>query len=110
MDSAPNQKLTFITGNPQKLKEFQAMMSGIEGIDINNIELDLDEYQGTSIEIATKKAKLAATYVDNPIICEDVSLGFNAFNGLPGPYIKDFLKALKPEGLYRMVSYSIIYS
>ena len=50
------------------------------------------------------KAKLAATYSSNPILVEDTSLGFKAFGGLPGPYIKDFLSNLKPEGLHRMVS------
>lgn len=108
MESTTTKKLTFITGNAKKLEEFQAIMTGLEGYEINNMKLDLDEYQGTSVEIATKKAKLAATYCENPIICEDTSLGFNAFNGLPGPYIKDFLKELKPEGLYKMVSYLLI--
>lgn len=82
-------------------------MSDLPEVSVDNMSLDLDEYQGTSEEIATKKAKLAATHCDNPILIEDTSLGFNAFNGLPGPYIKDFLKNLKPEGLYKMVSTSV---
>lgn len=31
---------------------------------------------------------------------EDTSLCFNALNGMPGPYIKHFLKAVKCEGLF----------
>ena len=99
------QKITFITGNANKLKEFQAIMSDVTDIEIDNMKLDLDEYQGTPQEIALKKAKLAATHCDNPILVEDTSLCFNSFNGLPGPYIKDFLKELKPEGLYKMVCF-----
>ena len=37
------------------------------------------------------------------MVIEDVSLCFNAFKGLPGPYIKDFLTNLGREGLYKMV-------
>ena len=33
-----------------------------------------------------------------------MSLCFNALKGLPGPYIKDFLEKLGPEGLYQMIS------
>ena len=103
-DISEKKKITFITGNPKKLEEFQAIMSDLPEVRIENMDLDLEEYQGTSEEIARKKAKLAATYWDNPILVEDTSLGFNTFNGLPGPYIKDFLKNLKPEGLYKMLS------
>jgi len=35
---------------------------------------------------------------------EDTCLCFNALGGLPGPYIKWFLKALQPSGLHRMLS------
>lgn len=35
---------------------------------------------------------------------EDTCLSYDAFGGLPGPYVKDFLRELKPEGLYKMLS------
>lgn len=35
---------------------------------------------------------------------EDTSLCFNAYGGLPGPYIKWFLKNLGHEGLYTMLA------
>ena len=49
--------------------------------------LDLLEIQGTPDEIAKYKAKLAATKTNTPVLIEDVSLCFNAYNGLPGPYM-----------------------
>ncbi|CAI2378333.1 unnamed protein product [Moneuplotes crassus] len=79
-------------------------MEDVTNFEFDNLKLDLDEYQGTPEEIVTKKAKLAATHTDNPVLVEDVSLCFNAYKGLPGPYIKDFLKQLGTEGLYKMVS------
>ena len=40
--------------------------------------------------------------MEGPVLVEDTSLCFNAYGGLPGPYIKYFLKAIKQEGLYKM--------
>ena len=104
MESTSSKKITFITGNKKKLEEFQAIMADLTEIEFDSMAIDLDEYQGKPEEIAAKKAKLAATYWENPILVEDTSLGFKAFGGLPGPYIKDFLLNLKPDGLHRMVS------
>ena len=49
--------------------------------------LDLEEIQGDPISIAKNKVMLAATKVNTPVLTEDVSLCFNAMNGLPGPYM-----------------------
>ena len=45
------------------------------------------EIQGTPEQIAKHKVKLAATQADTAVLTEDVSLCFNAYNGLPGPYM-----------------------
>ena len=82
--------ITFITGNKKKLEEFlQIMEIGDLGqrYEIGNMSLDLDELQGDPIEIAKAKVSLAATKVNTPVMTEDVSLCFNAYNGLPGPYM-----------------------
>ena len=42
--------------------------------------------------------------VGGAVMVEDTSLCFNAYEGLPGPYIKWFLKALGPEGLPKMLA------
>jgi inosine triphosphate pyrophosphatase len=47
----------------------------------------VDELQGDPEFIAKRKVKLAAKYCDTPVIIEDVSLCFNAYKGLPGPYM-----------------------
>ena len=58
-----------------------------EAYEITNMGLDLEEIQGTPEEIAKTKVKLAATKCNTPVMIEDVSLCFNAYNGLPGPYM-----------------------
>lgn len=61
------------------------------------------ELQGDPQEVATEKAKLAFQKAQKPVLVEDTSLCFNAYKGLPGPYIKWFLKNVGPEGLAKMV-------
>jgi inosine triphosphate pyrophosphatase len=50
-----------------------------------------------------EKANIAFQKVQKPVIVEDTCLCYNAYKGLPGPYIKWFLKAIAPEGLAKMV-------
>ena len=70
---------------------------------IGNKSVDLEEIQGDPISIAKHKVMAAAQKVNTPVLTEDVSLCFNAYNGLPGPYIKDFLGSVGREGLWKMV-------
>lgn len=42
--------------------------------------------------------------VGGAVMVEDTSLCFNAMGGLPGPYIKWFLKKLGHDGLNRMLA------
>jgi inosine triphosphate pyrophosphatase len=92
----------FVTGNQNKLRETRAKIG--DEIPIEAHSLDLPEYQGHPLEIASMKCRAAYDAVKAPVIVEDTSLCFNAFGGLPGPYIKWFLENLKPEGLYKMLS------
>ena len=105
----PELKNTHVDNNSdlleKKLEEFKAIMTGdlAKMYTIKNKGLDLMEIQGSPEEIAKTKVKLAATKCKTPVLTEDVSLCFNAYNGLPGPYIKDFLGNIGREGLWKMV-------
>ncbi|KAG5177280.1 inosine triphosphate pyrophosphatase-like protein [Tribonema minus] len=70
---------------------------------IVNRDLDLPEIQGDPVLISQEKCKLAAVEVGGPAMVEDTSLCLNALNGMPGPYIKFFLKACGNEGLWNMI-------
>lgn len=67
------------------------------------MDIDLPEYQGSVEEIARLKCSFACDCVDGPVLVEDTGLGFDALKGLPGPYIKWFLKAVGPEGQFSIV-------
>lgn len=104
--------ITFVTGNANKLKEVIAILSTSESQDgtskvgkysINNKSLDLDEVQGTIEEVTINKAKAAANVLKGPVLVEDTCLGFEAFNNLPGPYIKWFVKSIGLSGLVDML-------
>nr|CAD2191829.1 unnamed protein product [Meloidogyne enterolobii] len=69
-----------------------------------HIGLDLPEFQGEPDEIVAKKCEHAVKQIEGPVLVEDTCLCFNAFGGLPGPYIKWFLEKLKPEGLIKLLA------
>uniref|UniRef100_A0A0M3IK75 Inosine triphosphate pyrophosphatase n=1 Tax=Ascaris lumbricoides TaxID=6252 RepID=A0A0M3IK75_ASCLU len=96
------QTLKFVTGNANKLKEVRAILS--PHFEVESVNIDLPEYQGQPDDIARSKCLAAVQKLKCPVMVEDTCLCFNAFGGLPGPYIKWFLKNLKPAGLYKLLA------
>ena len=98
--------INFVSGNKNKLRELSDIFQKhIKDIEIKQLDIDLPELQGLPEDIVRGKLKLALEKAKNlkgPVLVEDTSLCFNAYGGLPGAYIKYFLKAIKPEGLYKM--------
>ncbi len=81
--------ITFITGNQSKADYLQRLL----GVEVAHIKIDLDEIQSLDLkEIVEHKVKQAYEIIKAPVIVEDVSLEFNALNGLPGPFIKFFVE------------------
>ncbi|GEQ72182.1 hypothetical protein JCM33374_g5868 [Metschnikowia sp. JCM 33374] len=103
--------LTFVTGNQNKKIEVVAILGGVESEKgskvgdhyIVNKSLDLEEVQGTIDEVTIHKAKSAAKLIGGPVLVEDTCLAFTAFNDLPGPYIKWFVKGVGLQGLVDML-------
>ncbi len=100
----------FITGNLNKLKEVNAILNSMcrdgnsSSLSLVHCKLDLPELQGDPVSIAEEKCRVAACHVMGPVVVEDTSLCFNSMGGLPGPYVKDFLKKIGPERLALMLS------
>ncbi len=90
----------FITGNPGKLKEVQAILP-----DVDNIDLDLPEIQEMDPQkVIAEKLKEATREQEGEFFCEDTSLYFECLNGFPGPLIKWLEKSLGIRGLWELVS------
>lgn len=56
------------------------------------------------IDIGSMLQRGPAHQVDGAVMVEDTSLCFNAYKGLPGPYIKWFLDKLGHDGLNKMLA------
>lgn len=91
----------FITGNQNKAD----YLAKILGIELEHQKVDLDEIQSSDpTKIIEHKVRQAYDIIQKPVLVEDVSLVFNALNGLPGPFIKFFVDAEAGlENLCRML-------
>lgn len=70
---------------------------------MNIADVDLVEIQSADPEeIITDKARRAYEVVGKPVVVEDVEAGLEKLNGLPGPFIKFFLKKLGNDALYQL--------
>lgn len=104
-----NKEIVFVTGNANKLKEVQMLLAPTDGqqsVQLTNEPLDLDELQDVDLEaIALNKCKQAVEILGagKPVFVEDTALRFDEFNGLPGAYIKWFLKSMGLEKIVKML-------
>lgn len=93
-------KLYFVTGNKHKLEEAKKLLSGF---DVEQITIDVPELQGESEVIAKEKARMACEKTGKTVFVEDTSLSFNAWNGLPGPYIRSFVEKIGIESFTKLL-------
>lgn len=92
--------LTFLTGNKGKFDEAQKIIPGLIQKNVN-----LPEIQSLDLhDIISSKLEWAKKNTEGSIIVEDSSLNIDCLNGLPGPLIKWFYKALGNIGIYNIVS------
>lgn len=98
-------RVVFVTGNKNKLEEVRQILD-VESLNVDLVaqSIDLPELQGESTQsIAVEKCTTAAETLGCSVLTEDTSLCFEALNGLPGPYIKWFLKSIGLDGLNKLL-------
>lgn len=92
-------KLTFITGNQNKFQEVKQIIPYLEQLD-----LDLTEIQSLDPhEIIKHKLQEAQKHKPENIVVEDQYINVHCLKGLPGPFIKWFLKTLDLNGIAELV-------
>lgn len=102
-------EILFVTSNINKLREVQMLLATKEPEPkyvIHNKNLDLEELQGIDLEaIALAKCKQAVSILGtgHPVFVEDTALVFEEMNGLPGAYIKWFLKQMGIDKIVQML-------
>lgn len=90
----------FVTGNRFKLEETEAVLGKMR-----HVHLDLPEVQELEPrKVVIAKAQAAIEQGYTPVLIEDTSLSIHSLNGLPGPLIKWFLKALGGEGVHQLAA------
>jgi non-canonical purine NTP pyrophosphatase (RdgB/HAM1 family) len=93
--------ITLVTGNVNKLTEWQRLLPS--GVRLDAADVDLDEIQSLDLyAIITDKAKRAYDKIKSPVIVEDIAVSIESLNGLPGPFIKFFVKQLGNDCLVRL--------
>jgi non-canonical purine NTP pyrophosphatase (RdgB/HAM1 family) len=97
-------QILLVTGNENKLREWQRQMP--DDVELTSIDIDLPEIQSDdSEEIVADKAKRAYEAAGMPVVVEDVSAELEHLNGLPGPFIKFFMKRLGNDALYQLATH-----
>lgn len=92
-------KVAMCTGNEGKFRTAQEHLAPWP-IDVEQVALDLDEIQTTSVvEVARHKARQAFATLNRPLFVEDSGFYIDEFGGWPGPMVKQALDAFGPEGL-----------
>jgi len=94
-------KFYFATSNIKKFHEFSALL----GPQLELVTCDLWELQTSDLqELVKHKLKQAHHKIQAPLIIEDSSLYFKAWNELPGPLVKWFIKNIGLEGMVKALS------
>ena len=95
-------KLLFLTGNPNKLREARHILTDF---DVKSKNIDIAEIQEVNEQVIVEEnIRQALKLVNSEVFVEDVSLCYDALNGLPGPLIKWFVKTIGRRGLVDMLS------
>lgn len=82
-------KIILATGNPGKVREFSAILTGLELTIASQSDFnvpDITETGLTFIENALLKARNAAVHSGLPALADDSGLAVDALNGAPGLY------------------------
>lgn len=94
------QKIYFATTNENKLREAKEILD----VEVEAVKLNIDEIQTLDpTEAAKKKAYFAYQAFKKPVLVEDTSLFFKAWNGMPGVFIDCFIESVGTVGLLKML-------
>ncbi len=94
-------RITLITGNPGKAREFAALL----GIEVAAAAAELTEVQALDVaQVAARKAADAFAQFGVPVLVDDTGLSIQAWNGLPGALVAWFLDTVGPQGILAMAA------
>src|SRR5215208_3780506 len=90
-------RLRFLSSNPNKVTEANAILSGA-GFDLIAVEKKLDEIQSDNVELLVRdKCIKAFRLIGRPVFVEHTGLYIEALNGFPGGLTQIFWATLGAE-------------
>ena len=93
-------EITLITGNENKVKEFERLL----GFKLSHQKIDLPEPQTTDVKrVAREKATKAYGLLGKACLVDDTGLTIHAWGELPGALIRWFLDNVGSEGIVKML-------
>ncbi|MDD4351782.1 MAG: RdgB/HAM1 family non-canonical purine NTP pyrophosphatase [Candidatus Gracilibacteria bacterium] len=101
MSKVNGQRLAFVTTNPRKFAEAQEILQDFK---LQQVKIEIPEIQGDARTVVEHKVREAAKKVEPPFFVDDTSLEFEAWGGLPGVYINDFMHKVGRENLVKMLA------
>jgi non-canonical purine NTP pyrophosphatase (RdgB/HAM1 family) len=97
-------EIIIVTGNEKKWNEIKTILhEKLNNIKLIRKNLEIKEIQGSEEEIIKHKALTAYKKFKKPCVVEDVSFGFEEWNYLPGPYIKQFIKDIGSGNFHKLL-------
>ncbi len=92
--------LVLATGNKGKQKELEDILE----IPIEIADAGMDEVQSMDLEyVARRKAEEAFKIIRKPLIVDDVGVFIEAWNELPGPFVKYFYEIMGLKKILKMM-------
>jgi len=97
------EKLTFVTGNANKVKEARDILGNL-GIAVEQDNCGYPELQEDSLDpIARYGARYAADLSGKEVIVEDAGLFIDALGGFPGPYSAYVANTIGNPGILKLL-------
>lgn len=94
-------ELLIATSNKNKVEQIQATLER----PLRQIDIDLPEIQAIAVEeVIEEKAREAYRQVGQAVLVEDTGLYVDAWNGLPGAFVRWFLQSVGTEGICQMLA------
>ena len=98
-----NNKIYFVTGNPNKFKEANQILSK-HHIQLEMINSKKKEIQNNDIAVIAKTSlKETQKRVSGPVIVEDSGLYISSLHGFPGPYSAYVYETLGCDGILNLL-------
>lgn len=95
-------QINLITSNPNKVKEFEAILG--DEINVNHIKKEYKELRSdNNVEIAEESAKRLAEELKIPVVVEDSGLFIKALNDFPGTCSSYIHKRIGLNGILKLM-------